>query len=144
MTRARLSSVELGRRAGVGASWVRQVQSGRIAKPAPDKLGRVATELGLELEPLLAMSDQLGAAAEVRRVQPTVVTVEAIEEATRRANQPLVDAIAALVEEMRLARREQAEWTEGVKEAAAELAALRQGSTPTDDPSREHPAGARQ
>lgn len=120
------------------------MQSGRIAKPAPDKLGRVATELGLELEPLLAMSDQLGAAAEVRRVQPTVVTVEAIEEATRRANQPLVDAIAALVEEMRLARREQAEWTEGVKEAAAELAALRQGSTPTDDPSREHPAGARQ
>lgn len=62
MTKAKLSSPALARRAKVGDSWIRQVRGGRIDRPAPDKLRRIALELGLDESVVLGMTDQLGAA----------------------------------------------------------------------------------
>lgn len=56
---ARLSGPELARASGVGESWIRQLETGRIDRPGPDKLAAIAKTLGLDVRQLLAMSDQL-------------------------------------------------------------------------------------
>jgi transcriptional regulator with XRE-family HTH domain len=94
MAKAGLTSPELARRAGVGQSWIRQVRSGRIDRPAPDKLRAIALELGVDPNVFLGMTDQLGAvmatvgghgatqpptpdlAAYLKRINDLVATVE--------------------------------------------------------------------
>jgi transcriptional regulator with XRE-family HTH domain len=48
---------------GLGESWIKQVRKGSIDRPPREKLERLASALGLDLHRLLAMTDQLGAAA---------------------------------------------------------------------------------
>lgn len=60
-----MTGKELAIAAKVTPSWVRSVETGRTAQPAPDKLARVAKAVGLDIRELLALTDQLGAAETV-------------------------------------------------------------------------------
>lgn len=60
--RAKLTSRQLAEKAGVSHSWMRSVETGKIAKPDAAALVRVAGIIGLDGRELLALTDQLGAA----------------------------------------------------------------------------------
>lgn len=97
--RAKLTGKELAERAAVTPSWIRSVETGRTAQPAPDKLARVARELGLDLRELLALTDQLGAAAMVTTpAQPAAADPSLITALNRQSA-----AIEDLVTTLRLA-----------------------------------------
>lgn len=68
--RSGLSGPELAMRTGVTPAWIRQVETGRIQKPGIDKLRRIAEELGMDLTPMLAMTDQLGATVNGHTKEP--------------------------------------------------------------------------
>lgn len=63
MRKSKLTVPELAKRAGVSESWIKAVKTGRIDRPLPDRLRAVAAETGGDLETLLALSNQLGAAS---------------------------------------------------------------------------------
>lgn len=52
----KLTLRELARLARLEYSWISRLENGQIAKPAPDKLQRLAQALELEIEDLYALS----------------------------------------------------------------------------------------
>ena len=65
--RAKLTQAEAARQAGVTQRWLASVTSGGKVRPDPGKLARLADVIGLDLERMLALSDQLGAPIKVRQ-----------------------------------------------------------------------------
>lgn len=65
--RAKLTNGQVAKQAGVSESWVKQLKTGRIDRPAVDKLERIAAVLPVDLPRLLSLTDQLGA---VRPYEP--------------------------------------------------------------------------
>lgn len=104
--RAKLTGKELADKAGVTAAWVRSVETGGIARPAPDKLRRVADVVGLDIRELLALTDQLGAAAVMDATSPAhqsdvaaaireqTAALTRLAEATEAQTRALLDALA--------------------------------------------------
>lgn len=105
--RAKLTGKQLAERAGVTPSWIRSVETGRTAQPAPDKLARVAAELGLDVRELLALTDQLGAAALVTSARPAeagdqseVAAAIRDQTAALAAQTQALDRLAAAIEKV--------------------------------------------
>lgn len=68
---ARLSSMQLAKRAGVGDSWIRQLEAGGIGRPGRDRLDRIAAVLGIDLAPFLDVElDETARAFEERFTIP--------------------------------------------------------------------------
>lgn len=126
MTKAKMTSPELARRAGVGESWVKQVRTGRIQKPDPERLRRIADELGLDPLQLLAMSDQLGAPVgePMARLDPYAIIqahtkameaqaesfnrlADSIDRAAERVTRRVEDSAQAFEDVVRLLREQQ-------------------------------------
>lgn len=93
-----LTAQQVGDAAGVTRSWLAQVETGRIAQPDHEKLERIAPVLGLDLERMLALSDQLGEALRVRerQAQPGVVTDAGLAAAIERQTNVLEKISAVL------------------------------------------------
>lgn len=144
MTKSGLSGPELAKRAGVGESWVRQVRTGRIAKPAADKLERVARQLGLDPRALLAMTDQLGRApvppvtdqAElIRALQRQAEAMDALVVEIRNAALAVTGSQAAMPELIRTElAKQRAEMETWVRSVAPDEAAASLTLDPTRDP----------
>lgn len=64
--KAGLNQKELAQEAGVPYGWVRQVMAGGIMRPDANRLAALADVLPVDLDELLALSDQLGAATRLR------------------------------------------------------------------------------
>lgn len=116
MAKAGMSQSELAAESGVSRSWIASVNSGKTDKPGPDKLARVAKALGLELRPLLAMTDQLGA-VQVTEAPASSDVAAAIDRQT--------EILSELVNELRSMREVAPAWVEPL---LVSLAAARQGS----------------
>lgn len=70
VARSKLNYREIADAAGVPYGWVRQVAAGGIGRPGAERLKRLAAVLPIEADELLALSDQLGASAEVGDRRP--------------------------------------------------------------------------
>jgi transcriptional regulator with XRE-family HTH domain len=54
----RLQQVELAELAGVGRSWLSQVELDRLGRPGPERLRRLAGPLGVDVAWLLGRADR--------------------------------------------------------------------------------------
>lgn len=115
--KAKLSGAQLAARAGVSDGWIRQLETGRMKKPNPEKLRAVADELGLDVQPMLAMTDQLGALLEPRKEPGPSVDVPGLMDALTKALVVQAEALTAIRLELDDARRSATEQ----REATAEL-----------------------
>lgn len=107
LLRAKVTQAEAARQAGVTRAWLVSVMRGGTMQPDPAKLRRLAEAVPtLELDRMLALSDQLGAALEVRQAR-------AIPNADMAA---IADAINA-----------QTKVLQGIAERLGELAEAQQG-----------------
>lgn len=111
-TKAGMSGPVLAARAGVSPAWIRHLETGRIQKPGVDKLRAIADELGMDVTPMLAMTDQLGA---------TVPPPKEI---------PLGGDMAAAIDRQTLAIKEQTAAIQS--QTRALLAVLSAGLSPQD------------
>lgn len=93
--KAKLSGKQLAERVGVSDGWVRQLETGRMKKPNPQKLAAVATELGMSVHTVLAMTDQLGADLTAEPASDAT-TLTAILERQVAINELLVARLDAL------------------------------------------------
>lgn len=66
IVKAKMTTPALHRATGLGESWIKQVRSGRIGKPDPEWLTKLAEEVGADPTEWLALSNQLGAATDYR------------------------------------------------------------------------------
>lgn len=120
-----MSGPELARAVDVSASWIRHLETGRIQKPGVDKLQRIAAQLGMDLSPLLAMTDQLGALQVVKEEPgPSDVTglVAAMTSALLAQTQALMDLRADLIAAHEDAAREREAMTRMLARLEARLA----------------------
>lgn len=104
MTKAKLTSPELAKRADVGDSWIRQLRSGRIERPGADKLRRVARELGLDETTVLGMTDQLGASMAGASTAPQPEVPAALLQALADQTAAITGLVAELQADRRLIR----------------------------------------
>lgn len=121
-----MSGPELARAVDVSASWIRHLETGRIQKPGVDKLQRIAAQLGMDLSPLLAMTDQLGALQVVKEEpgpSPDVTgLVGAMTSALLAQTQALMDLRADLIAAHEDAAREREAMTRMLARLEARLA----------------------
>lgn len=125
--RAKLTNKKLADAAGVTEPWVKQLRTGRIDRPGAAKLAQIAEVLPVDLNRLLALSDQLGAkvpsAPRGLQITPQDQLILAVQKQTR-ATEALVarldyllfggplkyerppEAEAAFAEAMRIMREE--------------------------------------
>jgi transcriptional regulator with XRE-family HTH domain len=115
--KARLSGAQLAVRAGVSDGWIRQLETGRMKKPNPEKLRAVADELGLDVQPMLAMTDQLGALLEPTKKPGPSVDVPGLVDALAKALLAQAEALTAIRVELDAAHRS----AEEQRQATAEL-----------------------
>lgn len=116
--KGRITIKALSDQTGLTESWIKQVRGGNIEQPGRDKLELLATGLNIELPRLLALTDQLGAAAHtagtgdttpvpaaylarvddlVKVVNDLVGLVEKLLRDDERSDQVLVGAVAKAV-----------------------------------------------
>lgn len=94
LQRSRMSQTELALRAEVKRPWLAQVMRGAIAKPNADWLARIARELGIAPETLLALSDQLGEAERLKT--PPLASFDDLLAEQRETNRLLRQVVSLL------------------------------------------------
>lgn len=138
MAKARMTVPALVKATGLGESWVKQVKTGRIDRPDPDKLVRMAEELGADPARWLALSNQLGASVPTSRSTPDhvaaaldrhatalqlqakayVLLAQSIDNAAKGVLEKVAGFDQTLTELMELAGRNRAPATDGDGEPA--------------------------
>lgn len=137
MAKAGMTVPGLVTRTGLGDSWLKQLRTGRIDKPNPAWLVKVAEELGADPHEWLALSNQLGRAAAVTPPTDSRALITALAE----QNATLVEQVSLLLEELRLGRAAQTASTDALLDAMAAVVGGRDRSETSGGSEPEVPAG---
>lgn len=135
IAKSKLTIVALSERADVSDSWIKAAKTGRIDRPAPERLEAIARETGGNYERLLALSNQLGAASASSMAggdPATVLPPAALTAAIDRQTVMLTTILRQLVDDA--AARETR-----LRAVEAELVSLRDRPTGGGSPARSVP-----
>lgn len=147
IAQSKMNMREIAEQAGVPYGWVRQMKAGGIARPDAKRLAKIAPVLGIDVDELLALTDQLGEADEVRPTNEPGSSVDvaglvsAMTAALLAQTQALTDLRSDLAGVREDAQKERAAMTKMLAHLADELEALRESVGTTAAAAVPDPAG---